>query len=504
MNQNIDMKQHKSLVKLQVVLENNPFGSSMSQIMNDCRVSLKTAKNLLSIADFVKKDGELYFLKDDLAKKNIEKIITKSEPKKPEPKPVTTKKDKPVVKAEMPKLANDLTFDEILKQKNADRLKMVLCSGSKVKVALSDLLQNFPQYIDGVNQKRLTKFLVLDYMDVAQSIIDDKKTLMVNRRNALKKFFELLVLSEVAQFIDIEKTTLVNVSMDYLYPDLIDRYISVWDFDTPLNYNESTDRLIVDIRNQIFPYVLLSKAMIELDMPITDCSMQKISEIDDVDFRTVALLCSPFDIDAGDLMAKTCKTIKHLISDAQLLISSAIISCHYRTQAIKNYFKLVAYENGIKKPTGQDSDNKNMAYAYESLVIKINEAVATFEQCVKNAGVFRNRPSDSQIYKPFQEQLSKFPAFIQDLVNIYHLNEKPVEPQKENAVMPVKQETPALKTTLKDKLSSSVKMKQVKSLHLPIADVEELLKEIFDMDEVVLSKKNNTVLGFDLKSERDC
>ncbi|QHJ83333.1 MAG: hypothetical protein [Bacteriophage sp.] len=502
MNQNIDMKQHKSLVKLQAVLESNPFGSSMSQIMNDCRVSLKTAKNLLSIAEFVKKDGELYFLKDDLAKQHIESIVAKTEPKKIEPKQVAMKKDKPLAKVEMPKLANDLTFDEILKQKDTDRLKMVLCSGSKVQIALSDLIQNFPQPYDNVKQKKLTKFLVLEYMEVAQSIIDDTKTLAVNRRNALKKYFQLLVLSEVAQFIEIQKTTLVNISMDYLYPDLINRYISMWDFETPLNYNESTDRLMRDIRNQIFPYVLLSKAMIELDMPITDCSMQKISEIDDVDFRTVAILCSHFDIEADDMIAKTCKTAEHLINDAQLLISSAIISCHYRTQAIKNYFKLVAYEYGIKKPTGQKSegDYKSMAYAYGSLVTKINEVVATFEQCVKNSGVFRNRPNDSEIYKSFQEQLLNFPTFIKDLVNIYHLNEKP---KQDEVAMPVKQDVDVQKATLKDKLSSSVKMKQVKSLHLPIADVEELLKEIFDMDEVILTKKNNTVLGFDLKSERE-
>lgn len=81
-----EMKKHKSIQKVLLALENDPFGLSVAQIANNTRLSVKTVQNVLATqVDLIEEKLGVYSMKNESA------AAEASQPKpvdRPQPEPV--------------------------------------------------------------------------------------------------------------------------------------------------------------------------------------------------------------------------------------------------------------------------------------------------------------------------------------------------------------------------------------------------------------------------------
>lgn len=68
----------KSKIKVIELLQNEPIGLSISQIMSMCKISVKTAKNILSVIDVDCTNGVYILKKSSKAPERLKEVLTVS------------------------------------------------------------------------------------------------------------------------------------------------------------------------------------------------------------------------------------------------------------------------------------------------------------------------------------------------------------------------------------------------------------------------------------------
>lgn len=78
MEQQASMALQKSKTKVIELLQNEPIGLSISQIMLMCKISVKTAKNILSVIDVDCTNGVYVLKKSSKAPERLKEVLTVS------------------------------------------------------------------------------------------------------------------------------------------------------------------------------------------------------------------------------------------------------------------------------------------------------------------------------------------------------------------------------------------------------------------------------------------
>lgn len=78
MEQQASTALQKSKTKVIELLQNEPIGLSISQIMSMCKISVKTAKNILSVIDVDCTDGVYVLKKSSKAPERLKEVLTVS------------------------------------------------------------------------------------------------------------------------------------------------------------------------------------------------------------------------------------------------------------------------------------------------------------------------------------------------------------------------------------------------------------------------------------------
>lgn len=78
MEQQASTALQKSKTKVIELLQNEPIGLSISQIMSMCKISVKTAKNILSVIDVDCTDGAYVLKKSSKAPERLKEVLTVS------------------------------------------------------------------------------------------------------------------------------------------------------------------------------------------------------------------------------------------------------------------------------------------------------------------------------------------------------------------------------------------------------------------------------------------
>ena len=78
MEQQASTALQKSKTKVIELLQNEPIGLSISQIMSMCKISVKTAKNILSVIDVDCTDGTYVLKKSSKAPERLKEVLTVS------------------------------------------------------------------------------------------------------------------------------------------------------------------------------------------------------------------------------------------------------------------------------------------------------------------------------------------------------------------------------------------------------------------------------------------
>ena len=78
MEQQASTALQKSKTKVIELLQNEPIGLSISQIMSMCKISVKTAKNILSVIDVDCTDGTYVLKKASKAPERLKEVLTVS------------------------------------------------------------------------------------------------------------------------------------------------------------------------------------------------------------------------------------------------------------------------------------------------------------------------------------------------------------------------------------------------------------------------------------------
>lgn len=505
--ENENQQTHKKLQELKLILAKNPFGSSLSQIMNDCRISVKTAKNLLAIAEFVKKDGDLYFLSEH--KQAQAKIMDSIKNKKPS-STVKPKEEKLVTEVKLPssnnKTYSQLSYAEINRLLNdKERRKALLCSSSDTDLTLAKMAYSYPvplQTKDLYFANKL-KEAIKDYLELSETIVDCEQTLMVNRRNALKRALQLSIIMHLDNTgVDVQEV-LLNEKLDNLYSDLVNRVVSDWDFSNKMNVNFAFLKFFKEVSRNLSYYAIYHKCKKENK----EQTLESILELDNIDEKTVMAFCSGWQLSPTTLIGKTAKGINRLIDDAQSIIECPLIPDSNRSFAVMHYLNFIAYQLGISYDAKSDNSKK----AYHAVQAKVSEILFLFEHYNNKAGSLKNNPFQSEIYKPFIKAINDFGNFVNDIIAMYKLDDS--SPKKQDITIETEQtkekesmsevvEEVKQKTSIPQKYADSIKVKQVKEMYLSLDDALELLRTTFDMDEVKLKRNGGAVIGFELTAER--
>lgn len=78
MEQQASTALQKSKIKVIELLQNEPIGLSISQIMSMCKISVKTAKNILSVIDVDCTNGVYVLRKSSKAPERLKEVLTVS------------------------------------------------------------------------------------------------------------------------------------------------------------------------------------------------------------------------------------------------------------------------------------------------------------------------------------------------------------------------------------------------------------------------------------------
>ena len=78
MEQQASTALQKSKIKVIELLQNEPIGLSISQIMSMCKISVKTAKNILSVIDVDCTNGVYVLKKSSKAPERLKEVLTVS------------------------------------------------------------------------------------------------------------------------------------------------------------------------------------------------------------------------------------------------------------------------------------------------------------------------------------------------------------------------------------------------------------------------------------------
>lgn len=78
MEQQASTALQKSKTKVIELLQNEPIGLSISQIMSMCKISVKTAKNILSVIDVDCTDGVYILKKSSKSPERLKEVLTVS------------------------------------------------------------------------------------------------------------------------------------------------------------------------------------------------------------------------------------------------------------------------------------------------------------------------------------------------------------------------------------------------------------------------------------------